>query len=151
MSQYEINMVYIPGPDNSVADALSQLLANPAPSQVPLHTAWNLPIGAILSISTDKTILESIRDGYATDKYCIEISKSGMPGTKCINGLWYIGDRLLIPCTGDICENLFYLAHDSLGILVLTNVLPYSVMLTTGHTCSVTLRHQCRRPCHTVF
>jgi hypothetical protein len=38
-----------------------------------------------------------------------------MPGTKCVNGLWYVGDRLLIPRIGDIHENLFCLAHDTLG------------------------------------
>ena len=36
-------------------------------------------------------------------------------GTKFVNGLWYIGDWLLIPCVGDICEKLFWLAHNSLG------------------------------------
>ena len=29
LSQYEINMNYIPGPDNTVANALSRLLADP--------------------------------------------------------------------------------------------------------------------------
>ena len=38
-----------------------------------------------------------------------------MKGLQQINGLWYIGDRLLIPCVTDVCENLFRLAHDTLG------------------------------------
>jgi hypothetical protein len=38
-----------------------------------------------------------------------------MPSTKCVNGLWYIGDCLLIPHIGDIRENLFHLAHGALG------------------------------------
>jgi hypothetical protein len=115
MSQYEINMVYIPGPDNSVADALSRLPVDFPICQAPPHAAWGAPIGAILSITTDESVLNGIKKGYSSDDYCIKISKSGMPGTKCINGLWYIGDHLLIPRTGDICENLFRLAHDSLG------------------------------------
>ena len=36
-------------------------------------------------------------------------------GTQGVNGLWYIGDRLLIPCTGNICKKLFHLAHDACG------------------------------------
>ena len=32
-----------------------------------------------------------------------------------LNGLWYIGDRLLIPHTGNIQEELFCLAHDILA------------------------------------
>jgi hypothetical protein len=69
----------------------------------------------VLSISTDQTVLDSIKCGYAVDEYCLKISNSGMPGTKCVNRLWYIGDRLLIPRIGDIRENLFRLAHDTLG------------------------------------
>ena len=38
-----------------------------------------------------------------------------MLGARLINDLWYIGDRLVIPRTGDVCENLFRLAHDTLG------------------------------------
>ncbi len=38
-----------------------------------------------------------------------------LPNVREVNGLWYIGDRLLIPRTGNIHEQLFRLAHDSLG------------------------------------
>ena len=37
-----------------------------------------------------------------------------MKGWQQINGLWYIGDRLLIP---RVTKNLFKLAHDTLGHL----------------------------------
>jgi hypothetical protein len=114
LSQYEINMVYIPGPDNTVADALSRL---PEDDTIipPLHECWQSPVASVLSLSTDQTVLDAIKCGYATDEYCLKVAKSNMPGTKCVNGLWYIGDRLLIPHIGDIRENLFRLAHDTLG------------------------------------
>jgi hypothetical protein len=38
-----------------------------------------------------------------------------MKGWRQSNGLWYIGDRLLIPRVTDVHENLFRLAHDTLG------------------------------------
>ena len=41
--------------------------------------------------------------------------KNGMPGIQLVNGLWYIGGRLIIPYVGDIRETLFRLAHDVLG------------------------------------
>jgi hypothetical protein len=72
-------------------------------------------VGAVLTIATDQTVLDAIKCGYQSDEYCLKIANSGMPGTKHANGLWYIGDCLLIPCIGDIHENLFHLAHDSLG------------------------------------
>jgi len=34
-------------------------------------------------------------------------AKDGMSGIKLINGLWYVGGRLIIPYVGDICEMLF--------------------------------------------
>jgi hypothetical protein len=114
LSQYEINMIYIPGPDNTVADALSRL---PDDDSIvsSLHESWQSPVAAILSIATNQTVLDAIKSGYATDEYCLKVASSNMPGTKCVNGLWYIGDHLLIPRMGDIHENLFCLAHNSLG------------------------------------
>jgi len=38
-----------------------------------------------------------------------------MKGWQQLNGLWYIGNRLLIPCVSDLRETLFQLAHDTLG------------------------------------
>jgi len=114
LSQYEINMVYIPGPDNTVVDALSRLPEESDPL-LAIHEAWCAPVGAVLSIATDQTVLDTIKAGYLSDDYCLKVTKSHMPGTKCVNGLWYIGDRLLVPRIGDICENLFRLAHDCLG------------------------------------
>jgi len=115
LSQYEINMTYIPGPDNTVADALSRLPDNNSDVTPPLHESWLSPVAAVLSISTNETVLDTIKCGYAADDYCVKVAKSSVPGTKCVNGLWYIGDCLLIPHLGDIRENLFRLAHDTLG------------------------------------
>lgn len=33
---------------------------------------------------------------------------------KLVHGLWYTGSHLIVPCTGNIQENLFQFAHDSL-------------------------------------
>jgi len=115
LSQYEINITYIPGPENTVADALSRLPDDPTLDPPVLYESWLSPVAAVLSIATDQTVLDAIKCGYASDDYCIKISKSGMSGVTCANGLWYIGDRLLIPRIGDIRENLFRLAHDCLG------------------------------------
>ena len=60
-------------------------------------------------------MLESIKASYISDDFCLCLAQSDMPGVCLINGLWYIGDRLVIPRTGDIHENLFWLTHDTLG------------------------------------
>ena len=60
-------------------------------------------------------ILESIKEGYKSNNFCIDLAQNGVPGAQLINNLWYIGDCLMIPRTGDVHENLFHLAHDTLG------------------------------------
>jgi len=114
LPQYKVNMVYIPSPENTVTDALSRLPKDSADVS-PLHESWWSPVAAILSISTDQTVLDAIKCGHAVDEYCLKVSNSNMPGTKCVNEPWYIGDHLLMPHIGDIHENLFRLAHDTLS------------------------------------
>ena len=119
MSQYEMLIVYIYREDNCVVDALSHIPENAFPDEtsVPLapHEAWKHPIGAVLSIVTDYFVFKSIKAGYDLDPFCIHLQKNNVPGAHLINGLWYIGNRLVTPRTGDLCENLFCLAHDTLG------------------------------------
>ena len=110
---------YICGEDNTVANALSQLPLNTFPderssTQAP-HEHWKAPTCTVLSISTDLSVLVSIKEGYRLDPFCQCLASTGAPGAQLINGLWYIGDRLVILRTGSIRENLFRLAHNTLG------------------------------------
>lgn len=69
-----------------------------------------------------------VRSGYTLDNFCKKIFAScqsflladdrdghAVPGVTEKDGLWYIGDRLLIPHVGSCREDLFRLAHDALG------------------------------------
>ena len=114
MSQYELNITYIPSDDNTVANALSRLPDETA-APTDLHAVWNASINATSCITTDLSVLEAIKTGYATDDFCQHLSQVDTPGAKFVNRLWYVGDRLLIQRVGDICEQLFHLAHDTLG------------------------------------
>ena len=74
-------------------------------------------VGAILSKSADASFLSAIKRGYKSDDFCskfINFRKS-ISGICKSNSLWYIGDRLLIPHIENIREQLFQLAHNSLG------------------------------------
>ena len=122
MSQYEMKIIYIHGEDNSVADTLSHVPEGAFPDEAsgtsaPLapHEAWKHPIGAVISITTDHSVLESIKTGYKSDVFCLHLAENTVPGAHLVNSLWYISDRLVIPRTGDIHRNLFQLAHDTLG------------------------------------
>ena len=122
MSQYEMNIVYIRRDDNCVADTLSRIPEGAFPDEQTtkttppaLYLAWKLHIGMVLSVSTDQSVLKMIKNGYETDEFCLRLAQNATPGARLVNGLWYIGDCLVIPRTGDICKNLFHLAHDTLG------------------------------------
>ena len=102
MSQYNMTIVYILGEDNTVADALSHVPDGAFPGEsinTPFHT--NKPgLNATLSITTDPSVLRTIQEGYNTDDFCKKViaTTDSMKGISKANGLWYIGDRLLIPC-----------------------------------------------------
>ena len=73
------------------------------------------PLALCFSITTDQSMLESIKASYLSDDFCLCLAQSDVPGAHLVNSLWYIRDCLIIPRTGDICENLFWLTHDTLG------------------------------------
>jgi len=116
MSQYEINITYIPGKDNTAADALSHVLAGAFPGEEE-SSFPNWLVNGVLQVDTNKSVLEAIKAGYKEDSFCQKFITSSI-GIKEIwnaNGLWYVGDHLLIPHVGNIRENLFCLAHDTSG------------------------------------
>jgi len=106
-----ISVVFTPvGSSYSAAFSLSQ---KKACREHELHA-----VCATLSISADKQLLQEICKGYMDDKWIKEMllkAKDGMPGIKHVNRLWYIRNRLIIHCVGDIRETLFQLAHNVLG------------------------------------
>jgi hypothetical protein len=126
MSQYDMTITYIAGEDNSIADALSRVPEGAFPSEsvdkVTPHFSSQFAndtpgIHATISITADPSVLKTIRNGYSDDEFCkkVILSAPSTAGISTSNGLWYIGDRLLIPCTGTIREDLFRLAHDTVG------------------------------------
>jgi hypothetical protein len=110
LSQYDLSIAYICREDNTLANALSRLPPNCFPDEI-VPTSIN----AILAITTDHSILKKIQTGYLEDEFCKRVASSSMKGWRESNGLWYIRDRLLIPRITDLRENLFRLAHDTLG------------------------------------
>ena len=81
-------------------------------------TALMKEVCATFAITADKTLLDQIRAGYAVDSWIanqLMKAEQGMPGIQKRNGLWYVGNRLIIPRVGELRETLFRLAHDVLG------------------------------------
>lgn len=127
MSQFKMTISYIKGEDNCVADALSQLppddsaVTDSDPEEISSWKEWlaqntTHSVNAMFSISSDTKMLDMIRSGYKDNEFCTKFvsGESILLEVKEINGLWYIGDRLLVPHAGSIHEDLFRLAHEML-------------------------------------
>ena len=109
LSEYDFEIVYVKGGDNMVADALSRM---PDEGDGRIGT-----VVAVMTVLTDPKISADIRVGYSSDSFCQKIlgNLDSFPAAKVVDGLIYIGSRLVIPQTGMIQEELFRLVHDSLG------------------------------------
>lgn len=117
LSQYDYNIVYIPGEQNCVADALLRLPDDPLfDYKLPPATDTSL-LAAVFSIAADDSVLKTILQGYKEDPFCVKLTSNldSVPGLTNIDNLLYIGSRLVIPRYKDVREQLFHLAHDSLG------------------------------------
>ena len=109
LAEYDFDIVYVKGDENTVADALSRM---PEEGEGTAKT-----VAAVLTVSSDPKISEDIRLGYKTDPFCQKILENldSFPAIKVVDGLIYIGSRLVVPRVGTIREDLFKAAHDNLG------------------------------------
>jgi len=126
LSDYDFDISYIRGEDNTAADALSRMPDDePNASLAACALAYTrspptqLPVATTLDISADTEFLENIQTGYATDGFVQKLrsnmEKGSVEGVREENGLLYIGSRLVIPNSPRAREMLFHLAHDVLG------------------------------------
>ncbi len=107
LSQYDFDIVYIKGDQNTVADALSRLER---------HNSTSV-IAPVLSVTLDPKLLEEIKRDYITDEWCRRVKENidSVPEGQEENGLLYWKGRLIIPRSGNLPEQLYCLTHDTLG------------------------------------
>jgi RNase H-like domain found in reverse transcriptase/Integrase zinc binding domain/Reverse transcriptase (RNA-dependent DNA polymerase) len=70
-----------------------------------------------LEFSIDDDTINKIKQGYDTDPWCKKLltASRGMQEIHIKDGLWFVNERLIIPSDGGIREQIFRLAHDTLG------------------------------------
>ena len=111
---YNFSIEYVRGGENTVADALSHMLEEGGRGEGEERSKI---FAAVLKISIDPKISEDIRVRYNSDAFCQRILKNleSFPTVKVEDGLIYIGSRLIVPRVGTLQEDLFWMAHDTLG------------------------------------
>jgi len=134
LSDFDYDIVYVRGEDNTAADALSRMpddtpsavfaacslayTRHPRPRPPPPPGAFTL-VGGVLHISTDVTLRDDILEGYKTDPHALQVRAAleagSIEGAHSENGLLYVGKRLLVPAVNKVREALYHLAHDTLG------------------------------------
>jgi Integrase zinc binding domain len=75
------------------------------------------PTTSTSAISIDDELLTSIQNNYLSDPWCAILlsASSSLQNLMFNDGLWFIGDHLVIPAGDNICECIFHLAHNSSG------------------------------------
>ena len=68
-------------------------------------------------VVVDETLVNEIREAYGKDPWCKQLLSAmhGMPELHIKDGLWFIGERLIVPAGCDAQERIFRLAHDDKG------------------------------------
>jgi hypothetical protein len=63
------------------------------------------------------TLVNNIQAAYQKDPWCIQLLSAAcrMPKLMIKDGLWFIGECLIVPTGCDAWEQIFRIAHDTLG------------------------------------
>jgi hypothetical protein len=127
LADFDYDITYIRGEDNTAADALSRMPdAPPNPMLAACALAYTRSpsttravAAATLEITADESLLRDIIAGYENDDFAKQLKKDikagSIKGARDENNLLYVGRRLLIPNVPQIRELLYNLAHDTLG------------------------------------
>lgn len=77
----------------------------------------NIPKSIRSTLTIDVELVKKIQEGYVKDPWCQKLlsASKGMPELKIKDGLWFLGNRLIIPSGCGAREHIFQLTHDSLG------------------------------------
>jgi hypothetical protein len=116
LSQYDATIHYLPGDQNSAADALSRLPDSALTTIASIFaTTQHRKIRSRFEL--EDAILDEIKQGYVTDPHTAKLTEAapGMTNIQQKNGFWFIDDRLVIPNGRNVRETLFRIAHDKLG------------------------------------
>ncbi|SGY11864.1 BQ5605_C011g06299 [Microbotryum silenes-dioicae] len=113
LADYDFEIVYVRGPENTVADALS---CYSFPEDCATRGASD-NVNMLAEATLDPAFLKALKDGYLNDTNCQQAIKNidSTPGYSYKDGIARFEGRILLPKTGDFRENAIHDAHDATG------------------------------------
>ena len=125
MADFDYNITYIRGEENTTTDALSRM-----PDAIPdaclaactiayTCSAHRTPASSTLNIAADQSLLNTIITSYETNPFAVQLMKDiemgSIEGAILTNKLLYVSHCLVIPQDLKVWELLYNLTHDTLG------------------------------------
>ncbi|SGY12017.1 BQ5605_C011g06360 [Microbotryum silenes-dioicae] len=113
LADYDFEIVYVRGPENTVADALS---CYSFPEDCATRGASD-DVNMLAEATLDPAFLKALKDGYLNNTHCQQAIKNidSTPGYSYKDGIARFEGRILLPKTGDFRENAIHDAHNATG------------------------------------
>ena len=72
---------------------------------------------SLSSLTINRNLLDKLKLAYNDDPWCkkLKSAEQGMANVTHKDGLWFVNDRLVVPAKSGLREDIFRLAHDTLG------------------------------------
>ncbi|SGY11742.1 BQ5605_C011g06257 [Microbotryum silenes-dioicae] len=108
LADYDFDITYIPGGENTVADAMSR---------------YSFPQGepdsvqAVSEMDVNTQLRGRLVEGYDSDPFCQQVKRNldSSPGFSCVDGVLYFEGRMVVPAVPQLREDILHDAHDALG------------------------------------
>ncbi|SCV69303.1 BQ2448_2323 [Microbotryum intermedium] len=108
LADYDFDITYIPGGENTVADAMSRYSFPQVESD---------SVQAVSEMDVDTQLRGRIVEGYKSDPFCQQVKRNldSSPGFSQVDNVLYFEGRMVVPAVPQLREDILHDAHDALG------------------------------------
>ncbi|SCV70790.1 BQ2448_3552 [Microbotryum intermedium] len=108
LADYDFDITYIPGGENTVADAMSRYSFPQVESD---------SVQAVSEMDVDTQLRGRIVEGYGSDPFCQQVKRNldSSPGFSQVDNVLYFEGRMVVPAVPQLREDILHDAHDALG------------------------------------
>ncbi|SCV73215.1 BQ2448_7140 [Microbotryum intermedium] len=108
LADYDFDITYIPGGENTVADAMSHYSFPQVESDL---------VQAVSEMDVDTQLRGCIVEGYESDPFCQQVKHNldSSPGFSQVDNVLYFEGRMVVPAVPQLWEDILHNAHDALG------------------------------------